>query len=255
MKEPQQINQLLPESNQQAPQVNYEEILTPEEIQTALRIAAEHKIAEQRLIEYNRKLREPKQKVKVSAEDYYKWVINQVKETIKDFSISKEEEKLYKLLSLYFTEDKRFEEGGYSLQKGIMLWGAYGCGKTTIMKSFMNNPLVDFGVIPCRRVAEIYSEEGNEIVWRYAKVDSICFDDLGTEAEAGLKQHFGNKKNVLGDIILNYYDTNSSKVFRMHFTTNLGADQIEELYGGRARSRLREMCNLISLEGINDKRK
>jgi DNA replication protein DnaC len=239
----------------QAPPVNYEEILTPEEIQSVLRIAAEHKLAEQRLIEYNRKLREPKPKVVVSAEKYYEWVITQAKENIKGFTISKEEEKLYKLLSLYFTEDKRFEDGGYSLKKGIMLWGAYGCGKTTIMKAFMQNPLSDFGVIPCRRVAEIYAEEGNEIVWRYAKVESICFDDLGTEAEAGLKQHFGNKKNVLGDIILNYYDTNSSKEFRMHFTTNLSTDQIEEIYGGRARSRLREMCNLISLEGINDKRK
>jgi DNA replication protein DnaC len=245
-----------PQAMEQTQPLHFEEILTPEEIQTALRIACEHKIAEQKLIEYNRKIREPKPKVVVSAENFFDWVLTQANLTVKNFKISKPEEKLYKLLSLYFTEDKRFEDSGYSLQKGIMLLGAYGCGKTTIMRNFMENPLESFGVVSCRRVAEVYStEEGSDVANRYNTVPSICFDDLGTEIEAGLKSHYGNKKNVLGDIILNHYDSNSPKIFRMHFTTNYNADQIEEFYGGRVRSRLREMCNLISLEGINDKRK
>jgi DNA replication protein DnaC len=119
----------------------------------------------------------------------------------------------------------------------------------------MENPLEYFGLVSTRKVAEIYSAEGSDIAHRYNTVPSICFDDLGTEIEAGLKNHYGNKKNVIGDIILNHYDLNTSKIFRMHFTTNYNANQIEEFYGGRVRSRLREMCNLISLEGINDKRK
>jgi DNA replication protein DnaC len=246
---------MYPQEPEQIQPLPFEEILTPEEIRSVLRIACENKLAEQRLIEYNRKIREPEPKVVVSAEDYYKWVIEKAKENIKDFKISKEEEKLYKLLSLYFTEDKRFEEGGYNLGKGIILLGAYGCGKTTIMKNFMENPLESFGVVSTRKVAEIYSAEGSDIAHRYNTVPSICFDDLGTEIEAGLKNHYGNKKNVIGDIILNHYDLNTSKIFRMHFTTNYNANQIEEFYGGRVRSRLREMCNLISLEGINDKRK
>jgi hypothetical protein len=98
---------MYPQEPEQIQPLPFEEILTPEEIRSVLRIACENKLAEQRLIEYNRKIREPEPKVVVSAEDYYKWVIEKAKENIKDFKISKEEEKLYKLLSLYFTEDKR----------------------------------------------------------------------------------------------------------------------------------------------------
>ena len=40
-----------------------------------------------------------------------------------------------------------------------------------------------------------------------------------------------------------------------HITTNIGATEIENIYGSRVRSRMREMFNLISFEkDVKDKR-
>jgi hypothetical protein len=234
-----------------------EEILTQEEIQHTLRLAREEKRRLLRVQEYEKKVFQEKEQLKIDPKKLYQWIVRQAEDQIQNFALSKEEEKIYKMLSLYFTGSSGFEKygEGFSLQKGIFLWGRVGCGKSSIMKIFMDNPLQSFGVISVRRVADIYKEQGSDVVYRYSQVKSICFDDLGTEIEEGVKSHFGNKKNVMADIILNYYDNNSTKNFKMHFTTNLDFDEIEKEYGIRVRSRLREMCNVISLEGINDKRK
>jgi DNA replication protein DnaC len=41
----------------------------------------------------------------------------------------------------------------------------------------------------------------------------------------------------------------------MHITTNLSASEIENAYGSRVRSRMREMFNLIAIEQVvQDKR-
>jgi DNA replication protein DnaC len=79
-----------------------------------------------------------------------------------------------------------------------------------------------------------------------------CFDDLGTEET---KSHFGNKINVMAEIILNRYDNKTAMGWEFtHVTTNLSADEIEQYYGSRVRSRFREMFNAITLNG-NDRRK
>jgi DNA replication protein DnaC len=233
------------------------EILTDEEIIEAvtisLRNARQNKIVEARTIEYNRKLREPKAIVNVSTEVYFKWILDKAKAEIKDFKINEKEKEIYYNLSLYFTGD---EKSVYNLDKGIYLAGGVGCGKTTIMKLFMVNPRVDYGIVQCLKVADKYKEKdrGAEIVHFYSNLNTICFNDLGTEIESGEASHFGNKKNVIGEIILNHYEINNEKRYNFHFTSNFGAEKIEHYYGERFRSRLREMCNIISLEGIKDKR-
>lgn len=237
---------------------NCEEILTPEEIKEALENARRKKITDLKIAEYNRKLREPVIAPNISAEKYFDWVFSKAKATIDNFQLTKQEEKIYKLLCLYFSKDLRFEEEGYSLKKGIMLYGGVGCGKTTIMKLMRENPLQMFGVVECVAIADLYKdkEQGGGIVTnRYSSVPSICFNDLGIEIESGASSHMGNKKNVMAEIILNHYEKNEGKIFRMHFTTNLNAEALDKEYTIRVRSRLREMCNIISLEGIEDKRK
>lgn len=238
------------------------EILTEQEIyvaiQMALREARLTKRAKIKMDEHNKRIAEGEIKPKVSAEQFYSWILNKAKSEVNNFSLTEGEVKIYKLLSMYFTEDPAFEKDGRSLSKGIMLYGGVGCGKTTIMKLFRDNPSQKFGIVETMVIADLYKDKeegGSMVTHKYSNVPSICFNDLGTEIESGTSSHFGNKKNVMAEIILNHYERNEAKMFKMHFTTNLNAEEQDRFYGARVRSRLREMCNIFSLEGINDKRK
>jgi hypothetical protein len=87
-------------------------------------------------------------------------------------------------------------------------------------------------------------------------------------------KHFGVDSNVIGEILLSRYDlftcnaqlvsesyskkptTKIGKAIITHGTTNLNADEIEERYGNRVRSRMRELFNLIAFDkNCRDKRK
>jgi DNA replication protein DnaC len=53
----------------------------------------------------------------------------------------------------------------------------------------------------------------------------------------------------MADIILNRYDNPKIPHHMTHLTTNLKPDEIEQAYGTRVRSRMREMFNVILLTG------
>jgi len=155
---------------------------------------------------------------------------------------------------------------GLNPKKGLMLCGPIGCGKTSLMK-LMQLLLPNeqrYMVKPCRDVSFEFQKDGFEVIHRYSKRSftitpgrktpkPICFDDLG--AEQNLK-HFGSECNVMAEILLSRYDLFISDHLITHLTTNLDVDDIEELYGARVRSRLREMVNLIHWPAnSSDKRK
>ena len=79
------------------------------------------------------------------------------------------------------------------------------------------------------------------------------FDDLGVEPTG---RHFGKDCNVLGEILLSRYDLFLSNNIKTHATTNLNAQELEERYGNRVRSRMRELFNLVGFDKESkDKRK
>ncbi|MBI9064939.1 MAG: cell division protein ZapE [Marinilabiliaceae bacterium] len=140
-------------------------------------------------------------------------------------------------------------------RKGLMLCGPIGCGKTSLMKLMQLLLPIEhrFQVKACRDISFEFQKDGFDVIHRYSKRSftiipgrktpkPICFDDLG--AEQSLK-HFGSECNVIAEILLSRYDLFISDNLITHITTNLDVDQIEELYGQRVRSRLREMVNLI----------
>ena len=168
---------------------------------------------------------------------------------------------IFKLL-VYFIADKSYiHELGIDLDKGILLTGPIGCGKTSLMNlmRFVPPPERNHVMKPCRDVSFEFIQDGYEVIWRYSKMSFAsshpriyCFDDLG--AEQSLK-YYGNKCNVMAEILLSRYDLFISNDMVTHATTNLAAVEIEAAYGNRVRSRLREMFNLISFNGASmDKR-
>lgn len=169
------------------------------------------------------------------------------------------------------------EPGELSLYKGIFLYGTIGCGKTMIMNCIQdviseNRMKNFFPIVNCRAVVNEFNEDGFAGIKKYCNAQMVetsatneigekikkhspffMFDDLGAEQDGW---HYGNKINILSEIILSRYIYFQRIGVKTHATSNLGYDgnEIEERYGPLFRSRMREMFNMVKLEG-DDKRK
>ncbi len=179
------------------------------------------------------------------------------------FNILDEDKSIIKKLVAYFLKDEfTCPENNIELQKGILLSGPIGCGKTTLMQlmKYFNNQNQNIYIVKsCRDVSFEFIKDGYDTIHKYSRNSfynqnpkAYCFDDLGTENNL---KYFGNECNVMAEILLSRYDLFVSRKLVTHLTTNLSATEIENVYGNRVRSGLREMMNLISFEKtIKDKR-
>jgi|SRR5690554_3799233 len=160
-----------------------------------------------------------------------------------------------KLLIYFLKHEQMAHQHNINLNKGILLTGPIGCGKTSLM-TLMRAILPQeqrFGIKSSREITFDFIKHGYEVIQRYStnaytsnhQPHKTCFDDLG--AESSLK-YYGNECNVMGEILLSRYDHFISNHMITHATTNLSASELEEYYGNRVRSRMREMFNLISFE-------
>ncbi len=168
---------------------------------------------------------------------------------------------LYQLIAYFLKDEAGCFQYGISLDKGILLSGPIGCGKTSLMQlmKLLTPKQHKFTIKPCRDISFEFIQEGYEVIHKYSKgklyssdPKTICFDDLGTENNL---KYFGNECNVMAEILLSRYDVFVSKKTQTHLTTNLSAHEIETAYGNRVRSRLRNMINLIAFDkNTKDKR-
>ena len=168
---------------------------------------------------------------------------------------------VYKLIAYFLKDEPTCFQYGINLNKGILLTGPIGCGKTSLMNlmKYLTATEHKFFVKPCRDISFEFIQDGYQIIHKYSngklyqsEPRTYCFDDLGTENNL---KYFGNECNVMAEILLSRYDLFISKKLFTHITTNLSATEIEKHYGNRVRSRLREMVNLIAFEkSTQDKR-
>lgn len=187
------------------------------------------------------------------------------------FKVDENNRRVYDLLALYFSNDINFINSAIdygvdnpTMEKGILLFGGYGTGKTWLMRLFGRNQRQVFHVKNAKDIANDYEKEGQYFIDQYVekhknaindkdsffhRYAGLCIDDLGTE---DVKVNYGNRKNVIGDLIEQRYDRKNIGVF-LHATTNLDGNGLKQYYGGRVASRIRESFNIISLFG-NDRR-
>lgn len=172
-------------------------------------------------------------------------------------------EVINKLLTWFLRDEKAAQHFNINLNKGILLTGPIGCGKTSLFAliRLLLPQEQRFAIKSCREVTFDFIKDGYEIIQRYStnaynsndKPRTVCFDDLG--AETTLK-YYGNQCNVMGEILLSRYDHFINADMITHATTNLSASELENYYGNRVRSRMREMFNLIAYNSNStDKRK
>lgn len=174
----------------------------------------------------------------------------------KDFKIYDNDHEIILKLCNYFINDKeKCAKDNLDPDKGILLTGPVGCGKTTLMRLLKHLvPLQrPYRVIPARNIVFGFNHIGYKTIEDFGNRQFFCFDDLGVEP---IGRHFGKDCNVMGEILLSRYELFLETKIKTHATTNLSAKELEDMYGNRVRSRMRKLFNLVAFDkNSNDKRK
>jgi len=173
----------------------------------------------------------------------------------KKFRIFKDDQEVLFKLSNYFIKDKEnCKKLNIDINKGILLTGPVGCGKTsliTLLRHIVPRHK-SYKVIPTRNIAFAFNHTGYKTIEHFGNNNYYCFDDLGIEPTG---RFFGKDCNVMGEILLSRYDLFLEHKLNTHATTNLNAQELEDRYGNRVRSRMRQLFNLVAFDkGSADKR-
>ena len=217
---------------------------------------------EKRKSDYNKSIRN----LKPAGEQYFPISLNAVKKKFKnifereyctELIINDVNRPILDLISRYFAKDISFNKTPLTanipnLNKGLLITGKYGCGKTAMMNTFhllgkelMPNNFIWFVATSTLELVDEFESAGNvskeHFFKKYNNVRKIYFDDFGTEEHAS---NYG-KKNLMKDILEKRY-LNKKKTY---LTTNLSLLEIKEKYGPRVFDRLQEQFNILEFPG------
>lgn len=185
--------------------------------------------------------------------------------TNKKFVMDGNAANVWKILSMYFSNDKRFEQAGegFSLDKSICIIGDVGCGKTTMLRAFEKNKKQCFRFFPCEQIsvdARNAGDDGLANLGKFTKLipaggEGVFFqshigwllDDLGREV---LINDYGTKVEPMVHILSQHYNRlETKKPLCFHTTSNMDPDEIQNRYGRHIRSRFRLLYNTIFYNG------
>lgn len=192
--------------------------------------------------------------------------IESILKIVSNYIIDNNSEKIINKISEFATRDEVFiKDLLLSFDKGILLMGKVGCGKTVIFGGLVNflrifrfytknsfryeKLTADF--LPAYYFTEGFSKKGYDIFEdgivikdkrKSIMSDRLFIDDIGSE---NVVSNFGNTTNVIGELILRRYDC-KLKTFA---TTNLDRKTLKSFYGDRVYSRMNEMFNFIVVDG------
>jgi len=164
-------------------------------------------------------------------------------------------------ISKWAARDKSVESDDFYLAKGLLLVGDYGTGKTNLMymlSCFLKGTQLAFTSSVLWSFAAKFSKDGYDCLdgqeYHNRFYDELCLvDSRSSVPQKEIAQHYGNKILIGEEIIMKRYDAFKYNGVMTHFTSNANYEAMTEAYGGRAASRIREMCNTIILYG-NDRR-
>lgn len=169
------------------------------------------------------------------------------------FVVDKFNEPIIQQLYLYLRIDERFDG---DLQKGIMLMGKYGCGKTLILESIveMYNTIlrelqIQRPVLKFMKSMELLETLKEKSVKSFSLLP-LVIDEFGREPKQIMD--FGNLRSPIIELLCERYDTGAWT----HGTTNFTLDTFyaENQYGQMTADRLKSMFNFIELKGDSRRR-
>lgn len=147
--------------------------------------------------------------------------------------------------------------------KGLLLRGDIGTGKSTIMqilnryscftrgKAKGGYPIGGFRIDSVSCIANGFSMRGKDALELYTYNNGtprmICFDELGREPIPA--KYFGTELNVMQYIFQCRYELRHEAI--THVTTNLTIKEIQRIYGAYIADRINEMFNVLDLNGAS----
>lgn len=184
-----------------------------------------------------------------------------------EFVIDGQNKFLFTNLVRWVHGDKEFkcqDENGNivpgDLTKGLYIAGNTGSGKSWAMEIISAYALIDNVMFEvngekkplqwvnyhttdiCREFMELGSIE------RFNKIPVLGLQDLASDAEPREVLYMGNRVSVLKQI-LDYRGDRNDRLTLITSNIPINNDIIRELYGDRAQSRLKGMCNYFMLKG------
>jgi len=242
----------LPKIEEKAEKVDFRErVNVLEIIEQANRLkhrAEEEKAANQARKDAERQRLEELSKL-CTANYFYKQIRQFFFQNYGRFDFDESNKQYIKTICYFMSSDPRFEtELGYSFSKGLWVQGTAGLGKTKVLEAVADNPLFKIRIASMIEIADAVREYGEV---RFDPTQMLLIDDAGSEQPEVM--HYGTRINWFKDFIEGYYLQN--KIFtRLIVTTNCSGEDIQQRYGYRVRSRVREMFNQVTLTGT-DRRK
>lgn len=233
-------------------QIDFEKEINREEI---LQYANSCKLQEIWNIERREKEREEEKRKTAELEaawdakrvfQFMKWTC--FNEYGRQLIVNENNKHLITALCFFISGDERFEtELGYSLKKGLFIRGTVGLGKTFLVQCVSKNEINPVLVLSMIEIADEIRSEG-EYEIKIGKNKMIYLDDVGSE-EATVN-HFGTRINFFKNFIEQCYLRN--KTFgKLLVSSNNSFAEIEEKYGFRVRSRIKDMFNVIDVKGVD----
>lgn len=149
-------------------------------------------------------------------------------------------------------------------EKGLLIIGGYGVGKTVIMRTleacFAYDPKNRFKMFTANEIVNMYekckTQYDKDAFFKRMKSGTICIDDLFTERVAN---NFG-KVDVLKEILEERYALGKKTYITCNYADGFDGDVEATLqvfarrYGNRVYDRFFEMFNIIEFKGKSQRR-
>lgn len=178
-------------------------------------------------------------------------------------------DQISEILINYFcsTSEEYFTELTTDKQKGVMMFGNVGVGKTVNFKiyekiysklspeiggvkyvplSYINNDA--FLVLHVDDIKRGVKNQGDDYLERLSRVRNLVIDEFGGGEHEDIND-FGTKSSPVIELINARYRKTRELKLITHFTTNLTKQEMFKKYGERIYDRLKEMCLFIAIEG------
>ncbi len=174
---------------------------------------------------------------------------------VEDFDIESES-----LKTAYKTSYQVFIDGldNSKKSKGLLIIGGIGCGKSIMMRVYQKlfkDSTRGFKWVNAGSLKDMMDElsvsEIKEMYGYDCKMD-LYIDDIGVGFN--MTNKFGNKINIISEIIMDRYELFISEGYKTHFSTNLfphidnnpdNTPTLKIIYGNRVYDRMKEMCQLV----------
>jgi len=180
-----------------------------------------------------------------------------------NYKFTEEINQIFDLFLAYFSGQKniKFKEKEISLNKGILLVGDVGSGKSLmfdIFKVYTSRVLYKNGFQQYQAgdIIDNLNVKGKVYFDKFSYNRSTnnvpnpitCYiDDIASRNE--IVNHYGSVYNSMQELLTIRYNIYSKYRKLTHLSTNLFPQQLKEIYGIRVIDRMKEMFNLVELKG------